>query len=75
MTHCNTGTLATAGFGTALGVIRSLFQNGRIAHVFVNETRPYLQGSRLTAFELQSESIPHSIHTDSAAAYVMQRKK
>ncbi len=72
MTHCNTGSLATAGYGTALGVIRALHSEGRVEHVYVDETRPYLQGSRLTAFELQAEGIPYSIQTDSAAAYLMR---
>lgn len=75
MTHCNTGSLATAGYGTALGVIRSLHVDKRLEHVYVDETRPYLQGSRLTAFELQSEGIPYSIQTDSAAAYIMQNER
>lgn len=74
LTHCNTGSLATAGYGTALGVIRSLFSQGLIEHVYVDETRPYLQGSRLTAFELQAEGIPYSIQTDSAAAYLMRHE-
>ena len=72
MTHCNTGSLATAGYGTALGVIRSLHSQNLLEHVYVDETRPYLQGSRLTAFELQAEKIPYSIQTDSAAAYLMR---
>lgn len=75
MTHCNTGSLATAGYGTALGVIRSLHGQGLLEHVYVDETRPYLQGSRLTAFELQSEGIPYSLQTDSAAAYLMRYEK
>lgn len=74
MTHCNTGSLATAGYGTALGVIRALHEQGLIEHVYVDETRPYLQGSRLTAFELQAEGIPHSIQVDSAAAYIMKHE-
>ncbi len=75
LTHCNTGSLATAGYGTALGVIRSLYTQGKLEHVYVDETRPYLQGSRLTAFELQSEGIPYSIQTDSAAAYLMRYER
>ena len=59
LTHCNTGSLATAGYGTALGVIRSLFSNGNIDHVFCTETRPYNQGSRLTAFELVCYYMTH----------------
>lgn len=75
MTHCNTGSLATAGYGTALGVIRALHEQGLIEHVYVDETRPYLQGSRLTAYELQQEGIPYSIQVDSAAAYLMKHEK
>ena len=75
LTHCNTGSLATAGYGTALGVIRALHAQGLIEHVYVDETRPYLQGSRLTAFELQQEAIPYSIQVDSAAAYLMKHEK
>lgn len=73
MTHCNTGALATAGYGTALGVIRSLFNQGKLKKVLVDETRPYLQGSRLTAFELKEENIPFSIHVDGAAAFAMKQ--
>lgn len=72
LTHCNTGSLATAGYGTALGIIRSLNENGCLKSVFVDETRPYLQGSRLTAFELSQEGIPYKLITDSMAAYAMQ---
>jgi methylthioribose-1-phosphate isomerase len=75
LTHCNTGSLATAGYGTALGVIRALHEKGLIGHVYVDETRPYLQGSRLTAYELQQEGIPYSIQVDSAAAYLMKHEK
>lgn len=75
LTHCNTGSLATAGYGTALGVIRSLEKKGLIDIVYADETRPYLQGSRLTAFELKSEGINHKVIVDSAAAYLMQQGK
>lgn len=75
MTHCNTGSLATAGFGTALGVIRSFHQMGRLRHVYVDETRPFMQGSRLTAFELMQEKIPFSVQVDGAAAFLMAREK
>lgn len=75
LTHCNTGSLATAGYGTALGVIRSLAAAGQIEIVYADETRPYLQGSRLTAFELKSEGIPYKVIADSAAAYLMQQGK
>ena len=74
LTHCNTGSLATAGYGTALGVIRSLHACGRVAMVYVDETRPFLQGARLTAYELQAEGIPYRVICDSAAAYLMQRR-
>jgi methylthioribose-1-phosphate isomerase len=73
LTHCNTGSLATAGYGTALGIIRSLHRNGHIRNVWVDETRPYLQGSRLTAFELGRDKIPYRLITDNMAAYLMQR--
>lgn len=75
ITHCNTGALATAGFGTALGVIRALHQRGLVKHVFADETRPFLQGSRLTAFELEKENIPYSIQVDGAAAFNMAQRK
>jgi methylthioribose-1-phosphate isomerase len=75
LTHCNTGSLATAGYGTALGIIRSLQAKKRVKHVWVDETRPYLQGSRLTAFELSHDQIPYSIISDNMAAYLMQLKK
>lgn len=72
LTHCNAGALATAGFGTALGVIRAARSQGKISHVYVDETRPWLQGSRLTAWELQMERIPYSIITDNMAAHIMK---
>ncbi|CAO2611195.1 Methylthioribose-1-phosphate isomerase [Lemmus lemmus] len=71
LTHCNTGALATAGYGTALGVIRSLHEMGRLEHTFCTETRPYNQGARLTAFELVYEQIPATLITDSMAAAAM----
>ncbi|MFI9653985.1 S-methyl-5-thioribose-1-phosphate isomerase [Guyparkeria sp. GHLCS8-2] len=71
LTHCNTGALATAGQGTALGVVRDAWAAGRLRGVFVDETRPWLQGSRLTAWELQQESIPYRLICDSAAASVL----
>jgi methylthioribose-1-phosphate isomerase len=73
LTHCNTGALATAGYGTALGVIRSAFRSGKGIFVWVDETRPYLQGARLTAWELAKEGIPHKIITDSTAGFLMKR--
>ncbi|MBL8034749.1 MAG: S-methyl-5-thioribose-1-phosphate isomerase [Leptospiraceae bacterium] len=74
LTHCNTGSLATGGIGTALGAIRLLHEKGKINMVYADETRPYLQGSRLTAFELQKEKIPVTLTVDSQAAYLMQKK-
>ncbi len=70
-THCNAGALATGGWGTALGVVRSAWQSGRLAHVFAGETRPYLQGARLTAWECEQEGIPCTLVTDSTAATLM----
>lgn len=72
LTHCNTGSLATAGFGTALGVIRAGVAQGRIARVFAGETRPWLQGARLTAWELQQDGIAPVLVADSAAAHLMK---
>jgi len=73
MTHCNAGALATAGYGTALGVIRALKEAGKPIEVWVNETRPFLQGARLTAWELKKERIPATLVTDNMAGYLMQR--
>ncbi len=73
LTHCNAGALATAGYGTALGVIRAAHEQGKQIHVWVDETRPLLQGARLTAWELQREGIPYTLICDSAAASLMQR--
>lgn len=73
LTHCNAGALATAGYGTALGVIRSAFAAGKKIKVFADETRPFLQGSRLTAWELQQENIPVTLIVDSAAGYLMSK--
>jgi methylthioribose-1-phosphate isomerase len=75
LTHCNTGALATGGYGTALGVIRAGAASGRIVHTFANETRPWLQGARLTVWELLQEKIPATLIADSAAAYLMQQGK
>jgi methylthioribose-1-phosphate isomerase len=72
LTHCNTGSLATAGFGTALGVIRAGFAAGKIAHVYAGETRPWLQGARLTIWELLRDGIPAKLIADSAAAHLMK---
>ena len=73
LTHCNTGSLATAGWGTALGVIRSAVAAGRRVHVFADETRPWLQGARLTAWELLQDGIDVTLVADSAAGHLMQR--
>lgn len=75
LTHCNTGSLATGGFGTALGVIRAGMAAGRIAQVYAGETRPWLQGARLTAWELTQDGIPATLITDSAAAHLMRQGK
>lgn len=75
LTHCNTGALATAGHGTALGVIRTAWAKGQLAEVFHTETRPWLQGARLTAWELQQERIPSRMIADAAVAQLMQAKK
>ncbi|KAL8189088.1 hypothetical protein R6Q57_029349 [Mikania cordata] len=72
LTHCNTGSLATAGYGTALGVIRALHADGVLESAYCTETRPFNQGSRLTAFELVHEKIPATLITDSAAAALMK---
>jgi methylthioribose-1-phosphate isomerase len=73
LTHCNTGALATAGYGTALGVIRAAWEQGKRPHVFCTETRPWLQGARLTAWELVRLGIPAELIVDSAAAWLMGR--
>ncbi len=73
MTHCNAGSLATAGHGTALGVIRSARDAGKRISVIANETRPYLQGARLTAWEMVQERIPVTLVTDNMAGYLMQQ--
>ena len=73
MTHCNTGALATAGYGTALGVIRAAWESGRLEMVWVDETRPLLQGARLTTWELQRLAIPFRLITDSSAGSLIAR--
>ena len=73
LTHCNAGALATAGYGTALGVVRAAHEQGKVALVWVDETRPVMQGSRLTAWEMAREGIPHRLISDVAAAFVMKR--
>ena len=72
LTHCNAGALATGGLGTALGVVRKLHENGQLERVYADETRPLLQGARLTAFELHEDGIPVTLETDNMAAYAMQ---
>ncbi|SDX21930.1 S-methyl-5-thioribose-1-phosphate isomerase [Pseudomonas sp. NFACC08-1] len=74
LTHGNTGALASGGFGTALGVIRGAYIEGMVERVYADETRPSLQGSRLTAWELARESIPVTLNADSAAAHIMKTK-
>jgi methylthioribose-1-phosphate isomerase len=73
LTHCNAGALATAGYGTALGVIRAAHAAGRVAMVYVDETRPLLQGARLTAYELKADGIPVTLICDNMAGYAMQK--
>ncbi len=73
ITHCNAGSIATAGYGTALGVMRTASSEGKKVHVFVDETRPVLQGARLTAWELMQEKIPCTLITDNMAGYFMFR--
>jgi len=75
LTHCNAGALATAGYGTALGVIRSAHAQGRVALVWVDETRPVMQGSRLTAWECVHDGIPHRLVADVVAASLMARRQ
>jgi methylthioribose-1-phosphate isomerase len=73
LTHCNTGALATTGYGTALGVIEAAWRHGAVAQVWVGETRPLNQGSRLTAWELEQSGIPFHVVTDSSAGLLMSR--
>lgn len=73
LTHCNAGALATAGYGTALGVVRSAWREGRLARVYADETRPRLQGARLTSWECVQEGIPVTVITDSMAAHCMKQ--
>lgn len=75
LTHCNTGALAAAGFGTAFAIIKKAFENDLVNHVYVDETRPLLQGLRLTAFELEKNGIPFTIQTDSSSAVLMKENK
>jgi methylthioribose-1-phosphate isomerase len=73
LTHCNAGALATSGYGTALGVVRAAFEAGRKVQVLADETRPFLQGARLTAWELQRDGIPVTVITDGMAGHLMRR--
>jgi methylthioribose-1-phosphate isomerase len=75
LTHCNAGALATAGYGTALGVIRSAVEQGKKIHVYADETRPFLQGARLTAWELMEDGIPTTVICDNMAASLMKAGK
>jgi methylthioribose-1-phosphate isomerase len=75
LTHCNAGALATAGYGTALGVIRAAREEGKTIHVYADETRPVLQGARLTCWELMEDRIPATLITDSMAGFVMAQGK
>jgi methylthioribose-1-phosphate isomerase len=75
LTHCNAGALATAGYGTALGVIRAAVEQGKKIHVYADETRPFLQGSRLTAWELMKDGIPTTVISDNMAGVMMQQRK
>ena len=75
LTHCNAGALATGGYGTALGVVRAGFVAGKITHVYADETRPWLQGARLTAWEMVQENIPVTLQAEGAAAHLMKQRK
>ena len=75
LTHCNAGALATGGYGTALGIIREGFEAGKVDMVYADETRPLLQGARLTAYELMEDGIPVTLITDNMAAHMMKQGK
>lgn len=75
LTHCNAGALATTGYGTALGIIRAAHQQGKKVHVLATETRPLLQGARLTTWELMQDGIPITLIADSAAGYIIQSRR
>jgi len=75
LTHCNAGALATAGYGTALGVIRAAVEQGKKIHVYADETRPFLQGARLTAWELMKDGIPTTVISDNMAGAMMKQGK
>ena len=73
LTHCNAGGLATGGYGSAVGALRAAWEDGLLAHVWVDETRPLLQGARLTAWELEAVGVPHAVIADAAAPHLMSR--
>ena len=75
LTHCNAGSLATGGYGTVLGVVRSAFSQGKVDMVYADETRPLLQGARLTAYELVKDNIPCTLITDNMAGFLMAQGK
>src|SRR6202042_177008 len=75
LTHCNAGALATCGYGTALGVIRAAVESGRKIEVYADETRPFLQGARLTAWEMMKDNIPTTVICDNMAASLMHAGK
>jgi methylthioribose-1-phosphate isomerase len=75
LTHCNAGGLATGGYGSAVGALRAAWERGLLERVLVDETRPLLQGARLTAWELEAAGIPHAVIADSAAASLMARRE
>ena len=75
LTHCNAGALCACGYGTALGVIRAAVESGKKLHVFADETRPFLQGSRLTAWELMKDGIPTTVISDNMAGAIMRQGK
>jgi methylthioribose-1-phosphate isomerase len=74
LTHCNTGMLATGGIGTALGIVRKCWEQQRLKHVYIDETRPLFQGARLTAWELRNDRIPFTLLTDNVAGFLMQQR-
>lgn len=73
LTHCNTGSLATGGIGTALGIVRTCWEQHKLKHVYIDETRPLMQGARLTAWELKMDGIPSTLLTDNTAGFLMER--
>src|SRR5207244_7696161 len=75
LTHCNAGALATAGYGTALGVIRAAIESGKNIDVYADETRPFLQGARLTVWELMQDQIPTTLITDNMAAHILKSRR